>query len=188
MYCWNCGDDNPDDYRFCGRCGTPARGAAPHRAGVPHPPPREMVDLLSDADATGTFTTSSLTRQTISFSRSFRNGSELITVTDGAGPPRTFASVEEMPADVRMAYERMMDYAARHHAPNATAASRASNKYTRRDGAAGDLHDEAVGRAVIREILREHYPRSRSGAHAYGVLTKIAIGIGVLLMLLWLFD
>lgn len=50
MFCARCGTENPDDARFCGKCG--AASEAPDPAPVPPPPPEiaQVLDLGTPAE------------------------------------------------------------------------------------------------------------------------------------------
>ena len=50
MFCASCGSENPDDARFCGRCGAPVEGPPP-TPGEPSGGVVPVVDLATPGEA-----------------------------------------------------------------------------------------------------------------------------------------
>ncbi len=112
MYCWKCGDHNPDDYRFCGACGQPRDSDDVKSVHVREAAklPDHLADLLEDIGASGVTdkTFHSSTQISHQFTMTNRDGSQTIVHTDTHGRRREFTSVDQMPSDVREAYEGLM--------------------------------------------------------------------------------
>lgn len=112
MYCWKCGDHNPDDYRFCGACGQPRDNDDVQSVHVRKAAklPDHLEDLLEDIRTSGVADKTFLSSSKIShqFTITNRDGLQTIVHTDTHGRRREFTSVDQMPSDVREAYEGMM--------------------------------------------------------------------------------
>ena len=112
MYCWKCGDHNPDDYRFCGACGQPRDADGPQSVNVRKAAklPDHIADLLENFGASDVADKTFLSSSQIShqFTMSNRDGQQTIVYTDTHGRRREFTSADQMPADVREAFESVL--------------------------------------------------------------------------------
>lgn len=185
MYCWKCGDQNPDEYRYCGACGAPR-----DEPGDFNSPGGSVVDSFADALAslaqddahTGNRATHvATTRVSHQFTTTHRNGKREIVYVDSQGRRKTYASVDDLPPHLRRTYEAMMrgGFHGDIESPVRGVTREAFDGRRSRDG----FDDQAaVNREVMAEVAYQRRRRQRRSA-----IAKFFIGLFILYLLarLW---
>lgn len=118
MYCWNCGDHNPNDYRFCGKCGLPGRHSDDEAGSAARCPPTKTQDtsfedirafesVIEKIFRRGPFRTihGDKAGRSHGFRLKLGRTRRSITDRDSDGRVQTFTHTEEMPPEVRRCYE-----------------------------------------------------------------------------------
>lgn len=184
MFCWKCGDHNPDAYRFCGACGAPRskHGQRDWLGGSDvNEFARAFSSLADGTDATdGRTAHVSSTRVSHQFKTTNRNGRREIVYVDSHGRRHTYGSIDELPPDVRRIYEAMVrgGFGGDLESPMPVVPREVFDGQGSRDGFADS---RAIHRAVAEELT--HFRRRRARGRA---IAKFFIGLFIVYLLyLW---
>ncbi|MCB9855166.1 MAG: zinc ribbon domain-containing protein [Phycisphaerales bacterium] len=185
MYCWKCGDENPDEYRFCGACGAPREETSSFEsdAGSVVDNFTNALNSLAESDAThasrATFVaTTRIGRQ---FTTTDRNGKREIVYVDSQGRRKTYASIDDLPPEMRRTYEAMMrgGFQGDIESPVRNLTREVFDGRRSRDGFDAQ---QAVNRAIMDEVAFQRRRRKRAPAFA---MFFIGVFILYLLARLW---
>lgn len=145
VYCWKCGDSNPELYNFCGQCGAPAQrpsdGATPSESagdnatasGASTAATEETIRRMMDEamSKSGKVTSGVSSTRTVSFVRVGGSGTnDQVVIQDSAGNRREFKSLDDVPPEMLKDLQSAMD--AMNAAPNTAAAGKMMELLTRR--------------------------------------------------------
>lgn len=114
VYCWKCSDANPDHYRFCGQCGSPAQ--RPEGAGDVANASTTTASVLESVKALlGSPASSRIIEIKSASSGSYgvhvlrgKSDETRHFVVEENGERKEYASLEEMPEDLRKRLESAM--------------------------------------------------------------------------------
>ncbi len=108
VYCWKCSDPNPDHYRFCGQCGAPAqRPAAASDTADSASAKKSALDSARKildktiADSIIEVEASATETKGIRILRTGAGEKKRFVVIEGDGEPKEYATLEEIPEDLR---------------------------------------------------------------------------------------
>jgi hypothetical protein len=110
LYCWKCSDPNPDHYRFCGQCGAPAERSGSSGSSATTETKASVLEsvkaLLDSPASSRIIEIKSATSD--SYGVHLLNGKSDETrrfVIEENGERKEYASLEEMPEDLRKRLE-----------------------------------------------------------------------------------